>query len=109
MKRPRRTPEAAPAGFPLLDSAMLAMAVQRLQGDYAAYVSDTAEEDPKRYAARSAAAREALEHLRLLASLFGPQGDAAADPSDAEVLAAARAGMASENEADGFDAMENKT
>jgi hypothetical protein len=98
MKRGRKTPGAPPP--PGIAGEAVAAAKEKLTGDYLGFVNDTATEDPKHFVARSAAAREALEHLAQLRELAGEDAsDDAADagPSTDDVLVAARAGIADEN------------
>jgi hypothetical protein len=93
MKRGRKTQaEAAPA-LPL-DPALRAQLRAQLAQDYAAFVGGTATEDPKLFLARIAAAKEALEQLQ---QLDAKREAGAAEPTEEEVLAAARATIASEN------------
>jgi hypothetical protein len=95
MKRPRKpaTPAAAIAKD-LFDAAR-----GKLETDYIGFVSDTATEDPKRFMARNAAARDALEHLVQLATHVAapdaPEG--AGDHAIQLLIEAARRGVADEN------------
>lgn len=89
MKRPRKPGPKAP----LLPPELRERAARKLQASYDAFISGTAEEEPKQFLTRSAAAREALEHL---AQLQEVAGEAEAEPSEAAVLAEARAQLARE-------------
>lgn len=95
MKRVRKTPIAAPP--PGLAKDLALRAQQKLAESYAGFLDDTTEEDPKRFVARSAAAREALEHLAQLRALTMEDSEEEAEPSPEELLAAARAQLAAEN------------
>ena len=95
MKRTRKTPIAAPP--PGLAKDLALRAQQKLAETYVGFVQDTTEEDPKRFVARSAAAREALEHLAQLRALTMEDSEEEAEPSPEELLAAARAQLATEN------------
>jgi len=88
MKRPRKPAVVTPPMTPTQREA----AVKALSHAYHGFLTDTAEEDPKRFTARIAAAREALDQL---AQLRDP--DDAAEPSEEAVLAEARAEIADEN------------
>jgi hypothetical protein len=77
------------------DVALRAQA--KLTESYDGFVNDTATEDPKRFVARSAAAREALDHLAQLRALAMEDAEEEAEPSAEELLAAARAHLADEN------------
>jgi hypothetical protein len=95
MKRPRKaaTPGAAIAKE-LFDAAR-----GKLETDYIGFVQDTATEDPKRFIARNAAARDALEHLVQLATHSGAL-DPVEGPGDhtiQQLIEAARRGVADEN------------
>ena len=97
MKRGRKTPTTPmPPGI-AKDVALRAQA--KLTETFEGFVHDTATEDPKRFIARSAAAREALEHLAQLRALAIEETaeDDTAEPSAEECLAAARAHFADEN------------
>jgi hypothetical protein len=96
MKRGRKPATPAPGGIP---KALAEFAEEKLRGDYLAFVAGTTTEDPKQFLARIAAAREALDHLAQLRALAGDeQPDDPASDTDA-VIEAARAGMASEDQA----------
>jgi hypothetical protein len=94
MKRPRKAanPTAAIAKE-LFDAAR-----GKLETDYIGFVQDTATEDPKRFIARNAAARDALEHLVQLAGHAGalePEGPG--EHTLQQLIEAARRGVADEN------------
>jgi hypothetical protein len=95
MKRPRKpaTPAAAIAKD-LFDAAR-----GKLEADYVGFVSDTATEDPKRFIARNAAARDALEHLVQLAThAAAPDAaEGAGEHAIQQLIEAARRGVADEN------------
>lgn len=95
MKRPRKP--AAPAAA--VAKELLDLAREKLETDYLGFVSDTATEDPKRFIARNAAARDALEHLVQLATHAGAAEaeEAAAEPTIQQLIEAARHGVANEN------------
>jgi hypothetical protein len=94
MKRARKPAPAAPA----IAKDLFETARVKLETDYIGFVSDTATEDPKRFVARNAAARDALEHLAQLAVHAGaPEEDVAAEPTIQEIIEAARRGIADEN------------
>ncbi|WP_270937978.1 hypothetical protein [Falsiroseomonas oryzae] len=95
MKRARKPAAPAPSG---IAPELRDLAKERLEQDYLGFISGTSTEDPKLYIARSAAAREALEHLAQLRILSGepPVGEEA-EPTPDELLAAMRAGIALEN------------
>jgi hypothetical protein len=98
MKRGRKTPPpSAPA--PGIAPEAASAAKGRITEDYLGFVHDTAEEDPKHFCARSAAAREALDHLAQLRDLSAELGPGAQDdaPTTEDVLAEARADIAFEN------------
>ena len=97
MKRGRKTPIAPPPPGIAKEVAMRAQA--KLTETYDGFVHDTATEDPKRFIARSAAAREALEHLAQLRTLAIEETaeEDTAEPSAEECLAEARAHFANEN------------
>ena len=95
MKRGRKTPTAPMSPGIAKDVALRAQA--KLTETYDGFVHDTATEDPKRFVARSAAAREALEHLAQLRALTMQDAEEEAEPSPEELLAAARAHLADEN------------
>jgi hypothetical protein len=97
MKRGRKTPIAPPP--PGLAKEVALRAQQKLAETYAGFLDDTTDEDPKRFIARSTAAREALEHLAQLRALAMEEAaeEDAAEPSAEELLAAARAQLAGEN------------
>ena len=95
MKRGRKTDKATPAPSAALAPPVRDVVRAKLEQDYAAFVTGTATEDPKQFVARIAAAREAYEHLRQIGET-GPE-DAPREPTEAEVLAEARAGLADEN------------
>jgi hypothetical protein len=98
MKRGRKTPPpVVPA--PGIAPEAASSAKGRITEDYLGFVHDTAEEDPKHFCARTAAAREALEHLAQLRDLSAEDGAATQDdaPSNEDVLAEARADIALEN------------
>lgn len=88
MRKPRK-PVAAP--LPMTPEEREA-ARRALKQAFHGFLTDTTEEDPKRFTARIAAAREALEQLNQLRD-----PDDAAEPSEEEVLAEARAALADEN------------
>lgn len=90
MKRPRKPGAKAP----LLPAELRERAARKLRASYEAFITGTAEEEPKQFVTRSAAAREALEHL---AQLQEVAGEADAEPSEEAVLAEARAQIAREN------------
>jgi hypothetical protein len=90
MKRPRRTTPQPP----VLPPALHQLAQEKLHEDYLAFASNTADEDPKHFIARDAAAQQALGHLVRLAELAGT---AEAEPNEADALTSARACIASEN------------
>jgi hypothetical protein len=96
MKRGRRT-AAPPQPAGGLPKQLCALAKERLEQEYLGFVSGTSTEDPRQFVARSAAAREALEHLAQLRALNADPAAAEQEPSTDEVLAAARAGMARED------------
>lgn len=94
MKRPRKP--AAPA--PAIAQPLYELARGKLETDYLGFVSDTATEDPKRFIARNAAARDALDHLAQLATHATPAEEAEpGQHSLQELIEAARAGLAFEN------------
>ena len=97
MKRIRKTPTTPVSPGIAKDVALRAQA--KLTETYDGFVHDTATEDPKRFIARSAAAREALEHLAQLRALAieDMAEQDTAEPSAEECLAAARAHFADEN------------
>ena len=97
MKRIRKTPTTPVSPGIAKDVALRAQA--KLTETYDGFVHDTATEDPKRFIARSAAAREALEHLAQLRALSREDAaeEDAAEPSAEELLAEARAHLANEN------------
>ena len=95
MKRGRKTPTAPMSPGIAKDVALRAQA--KLTETYDGFVHDTATEDPKRFVARSAAAREALEHLAQLRTLAVEEAEEDAEPSAEDLLAAARAHLADEN------------
>jgi hypothetical protein len=95
MKRSRKTPAAPVSPGIAKDVALRAQA--KLTESYDGFVNDTATEDPKRFVARSAAAREALDHLAQLRALAMEDAEEDAEPSPEELLAAARAHLADEN------------
>ena len=97
MKRGRKIPTTPmPPGI-AKDVALRAQA--KLTETYDGFVHDTATEDPKRFVARSAAAREALEHLAQLRTLASEEAteEDPAEPSAEECLAAARAHLSGED------------
>ncbi|HEV7267814.1 MAG TPA: hypothetical protein VGN83_23350 [Falsiroseomonas sp.] len=91
MKRSRKAtaPQAA------VTKELFDLAKEKLQEDYLGFVSDTATEDPKRFIARNAAARDALDHLAQLATQAMPAEDveAAAEPTLQQLIEAARIGL----------------
>lgn len=91
MRKPRKPPPA----LPVLRADLCALATRRMEESYEGYINDTAAEDPKRFAARIAAAREAVEHLRLLREIAADAAEAA--PREEAELAEARAALAHEN------------
>jgi hypothetical protein len=95
MKRPRKP--AGPGGP--IARALFDAARGRLESDYIGFVHDTATEDPKRFVARNAAAREALEHLVQLATHAGAQEpeEGPGDHTIQQLIEAARRGVADEN------------
>ena len=97
MKRGRKTPTAPMSPGIAKDVALRAQA--KLAETYDGFVHDTATEDPKRFVARSAAAREALEHLAQLRTLAMEEAaeEDPAEPDAEELLATARAHLADEN------------
>ena len=95
MKRGRKTPTAPMSPGIAKDVALRAQA--KLTETYDGFVHDTATEDPTRFVARSAAAREALEHLAQLRTLAVEEAEEEAEPSAEDVLAAARAHFADES------------
>jgi hypothetical protein len=101
MKRGRKTPTPTPPPPPGITKDAAASAQEMLTATYLGFVQGTATEDPRHFVARSAAAREALEHLAQLRALSGeaPSGEdgAEAEPTTDEFLAAMRAVIADEN------------
>ena len=95
MKRIRKTPTTPVSPGIAKDVALRAQA--KLTETYDGFVHDTATEDPKRFIARSAAAREALEHLAQLRALAMEDAEEDAEPSAEDLLAAARAHLADGN------------
>ena len=94
MKRARKPAPAVTA----IDKDVFDTAREKLAADYLGFVSDTATEDPKRFVARNAAARDALEHLGELALHAAvPEEDAPAEPTIQQLIEAARRGVADEN------------
>jgi hypothetical protein len=93
MKRSRK----ASAPQPAVAKELFDLAQQRLQQDYIGFVSDTATEDPKRFIARNAAARDALDHLALLANQAAPaeeaEAEGAGEPTLQQLIEAARIGL----------------
>lgn len=85
MRRGRKPP-SRPPGVP---REVFERAKEKLAADYIGFIAGTAEEDPKRYAARMEAAQAAFEHLTQLGAAAGDAADAEAD-ADA-LLRAARA------------------
>lgn len=94
MKRARKPGPPAAIG-----KALFELVREKLETDYVGFVSDTATEDPKRFIARNAAARDALEHLAELAAHTGiaEAEEAAAEPTIQQLIEAARRGVADEN------------
>jgi len=92
MRKPRKPSPKAP----VLPSDLRERAEKNLQDSYDGFISGTSEEEPRHFVTRSAAAREALEHLAQLRELAG---DPEAEPSGNAVLAEARAEIADENDA----------
>jgi hypothetical protein len=98
MKRGRKASDKPAGPVAALPREMVDRARAKLQADFLDFLADTATEDPKRYLARLAAAREAAENLARLDELTGASGPAVpSEPSEAELLAAARAALAHEN------------
>ena len=97
MKRGRKT--QAVLALPGIAKDVALRAQVKLTETYDGFVHDTATEDPKRFVARSAAAREALEHLAQLRALAREEiaEEDAAEPSAEELLAVARAHLDAEN------------
>jgi hypothetical protein len=91
MKRSR----TAPAPQPAVAKELSDLAKQTLQEAYIGFVCDTATEDPKRFIARNAAAREALEHLAQLAAqgATAEEAEVAAEPTLQQLIEAARLGL----------------
>ncbi|WP_372616878.1 hypothetical protein [Falsiroseomonas sp.] len=91
MKRSRKgaAPQAA------VTKELFDLARQKLEEDYLGFVSDTATEDPKRFIARNAAARDALDHLAQLAAQAAPaeEAEAPAEPTLQQLIEAARIGL----------------
>jgi hypothetical protein len=85
MKRGRKLPPR-PSGVP---KHIFERAKEKLAADYIGFIAGTAEEDPKRYAARMEAAQAAFEHLTQLGAAAGDATDAEPDPD--ALLRAARA------------------
>ncbi|QYU70905.1 hypothetical protein J4558_12675 [Leptolyngbya sp. 15MV] len=54
MKRPRKPAQ----GTPLLRPELRDLATRTVEGSYEGFITDTIEEDPKRFGARMAAARD---------------------------------------------------
>lgn len=98
MKRGRKTP-APPAPAPGIAPEAASAAKGRITEDYLGFVHDTAEEDPKHFCARTAAAREALDHLAQLRDLSAEDCTAPQDDTVTtdDLLAEARADIALEN------------
>jgi transposase len=88
MRKPRKP--AAPA-VPMTPEQR-EEARKALKQAYHGFLTGTAEEDPKRFTARIAAAREALDQLNQLRD-----PDDADEPSEEQLLAEARAAIADEN------------
>lgn len=94
MKPPRKT--ATPAIPPGIARAFYDLAKQKLEQDSLDFLCGTSEEDPKHYALRIAAAREALGLLHELAGMAGIV-EGRVEPTEEETLAAARRAIANEN------------
>jgi hypothetical protein len=97
MRRPARTaPGASPLPRETLEAAM-----QRVAGDYAAFVASwprgEAVPDPKAFAAHQAAARAALAHMQELAALSAGEAGPAETGEDG-VLSRMREEMAKEGD-----------
>jgi hypothetical protein len=90
----KRSRTAAPP-LAAISKELHALAKEKLEEDYLGFVSDTATEDPKRFIARNAAARDALEHLAQLRAQAAPDegGEAPAEPTLQQLIEAARAGL----------------
>jgi hypothetical protein len=89
---------AAPVAATAIPREVFQLAKEKLQDDYLGFVAGNVSEEPKQFAARHAAAREALDHLAMLCTLGG--GDATVEQGENlvdQVLQAAREGMATEN------------
>ena len=94
MKRPRKPAPTTAA----IAKELFEVARGKLETDYLGFVCDTAAEDPKRFIARNAAARDALEHLVQLTTHAGAEPEeAAAEPTLQDLIEAARRGVADEN------------
>lgn len=95
MKRARRPATQTAA----IAKELFDLARGKLEADYIGFVSDTATEDPKRFIARNAAARDALEHLVQLATHAGTAegAEATAEPTIPQLIEAARRGVEDEN------------
>lgn len=91
MKRPRK-PAAAPTVVISKDLAIMAQA--QLVDAYLSFLTNTANEDPKQFMIRAAAAQDAYNHI---VQLRGFADDETAEPSQEEVLEGARGKMAGEN------------
>jgi hypothetical protein len=88
MRKPRK-----PAAVPLpMTPEEREQARKALRQAFHGFLTDTAEEDPKRFTARLAAAREALDQLNQLRD-----PDDAEEPTEEQLLAEARAAIADEN------------
>jgi hypothetical protein len=88
MRKPRKP---GPVPLPMTPEER-EQARKALRLAFHAFLTDTSEEDPKRFTARLAAAREALDQLNQLRD-----PDDAEEPSEEQLLAEARAAIADEN------------
>jgi hypothetical protein len=93
MKRPTK---ATTPPFASIPAELRDLAQRKLRESYREFVGDTSAEDPKHFIARSAAAREALDHLaRLEAGATLPEEPV--EPTDDELIEDARADLARES------------
>jgi hypothetical protein len=91
-----RKPPPDPLRAAGISSTLFDLLKEKLEQDSLDFACGTTDEDPKRYALRLAAAREALEFLGRLATLAGVI-EPTAEPTEAETLAEARDAIAHEN------------
>jgi hypothetical protein len=98
MRRGRKAPEkGAPASL-TISRELFELAKEKLEGDALGYLSDTAQEEPKRFLARLEAVCGAMETLVRLGELAGvAPSEETGEPTADAMLAAVRAHLALEN------------